>query len=120
MLNIEKYKDEIIHRIKEKGYVADAIYQIASQNGTRICSRISNESEAEIFKWLLQEYKEPVKLTQFEYDSLSFPSDNEYEFGNDLWCLHMKEKGYFKGVTDTSMEIKEIIERAEVVDGENH
>ena len=118
--NLDHYFDDLLETGGRYAFVNGKIKHCW---GTRCCNCAfkGGNCNGEKIKWLASPYeKQTYKLTQFEYDSLSFPSDNEYEFGNDLWCLHMKEKGYFKGVTDTSMEIKEIIERAEVVDGENH
>lgn len=68
--------------------------------------------------WLLQEHKEPIKLKQWEYDLLSvqkLPEDiNTFELIGTY--MSMKEKGHFKGITDTSMTFKEILDKCEVVE----
>lgn len=48
-----------------------AIKTIAYKHcGKQLCGASST------FKWLCEEYKEPVKLTRFEYDILKYISDN--------------------------------------------
>jgi hypothetical protein len=68
---------------------------------------------------LLQEHKEPIKLKQWEYDVLNILTDGgsigNWKF-NDLICYSLKNKGHFKGVTDTSMEIQYILKNCEVVE----
>ena len=71
---------------------------------------------------LLKEYKEPIKLKQWEYDLLK--AKLEYYYGDQHFnwytdVRNMKEKGYFKGITDTSMTLREILDNCEVIeDGE--
>lgn len=71
---------------------------------------------------LLKEHKEPIKLKQWEYDLLAsfreFAGDhvNKLTLDNTIIISPMLIKGHFKGVTDTSMTIYEIIENCEVVD----
>lgn len=65
---------------------------------------------------LLEEHKEIIKLTQFEFDLLKakLESYGDYPFSSckDLW--NMKDNGYFKDVTDTTMTIQEILDNCEV------
>ncbi|OUP61704.1 hypothetical protein B5F14_01740 [Faecalitalea cylindroides] len=71
---------------------------------------------------LLQEHKEPIKLKQWEKDLISlYDKDDEcysidYGFSSFLTLNGLKEKGYFKGITDTSMTIKEILKNCEVIE----
>lgn len=73
----------------------------------------------EMVEFLNEEYKETVKLTQFEYDLISalyFNGESYYGFDYTA-CYFMKtEKIYFNGVKDTSMTLKEILENCEVVE----
>lgn len=69
-------------------------------------------------QWLEEEYKEHIKLTQFEYDLIM----NFYEVGIEdaifnAWrtLKSMKEKGYFKEV-NPEMELSEIIKNCEIID----
>ena len=70
-----------------------------------------------VLDWMLEEYKGQIKLKRWEYDlirtndmshSRAFRSFNTY--------LSMKKCGYFSGVKDTSMALKEILENCEVID----
>lgn len=81
MINAKKFKDEIIEEYQNllKRNVIDgdgnrmnkAIKTIAYKHcGQQLCGASST------FKWLCEEYKEPVKLTRFEYDILKYLSDN--------------------------------------------
>lgn len=81
MLNAEKYREEILensnvvsdfsmskdkHTIKKcLGVCKDCFFHEAGDH----CSNIK-------VKWLLSEYKEPIKLSRFEYDILKYLSDN--------------------------------------------
>lgn len=77
MLNAEKFKDEIIEEYQNllKKAVIDgdgnrmnkAIKTIAYKHcGKKLCGASST------FKWLCEEYKEPVKLSKLEYDILTY------------------------------------------------
>lgn len=66
--------------------------------------------------YLLQEHKEPIKLTKFEYDLLMSYINKGYYFKNFSELKEMRNKGYFKGVTDTSMKIYDILKNCEVVE----
>lgn len=81
MINAEKYKDEIneeyLNLLKINVIDGDgnrmnkAIKTIAYKHcGKQLCGASST------FKWLCEEYKEPVKLSKLEYDILKYLSDN--------------------------------------------
>lgn len=82
MLNAERFKEEINKHNNEFG-LADNIVDCGTL-GCRNCrfSRLNNSDGVIIMcstrkvKWLLSEYKEPVKLSRFEYDILKYLSDN--------------------------------------------
>lgn len=111
MLNAEKYKKEILensnvvsdfsmskdkHVIKKcLGVCDDCFFHEAGDH----CSNIK-------VKWLLSEYKEPVKLSKLEYDILKHLSDNtKYLYitrdrCNELFLYGMeptKGDGYWQG-----------------------
>lgn len=65
--------------------------------------------------YLLQEHKEPIKLKQWEYDLLTL-LNKESIFHTVYNLCKLREKGHYKGITDTSMTIKEILENCEVVE----
>lgn len=101
MINAEKYKDEIIEEYQNllKKTVIDgdgnrmnkAIKTIAYKHcGKQLCGASST------FKWLCEEYKEPVKLSKLEYDILKYLSDNTVHMyivrdGNGNICLYDAE-----------------------------
>ena len=82
MLNAERFKEEINKHNNELG-LADNIVDCGTL-GCRNCrfSRLNNSDGVIIMcstrkvKWLLSEYKEPIKLTRLEYDILKYLSDN--------------------------------------------
>ena len=82
MLNAERFKEEINKHNNEFG-LADNIVDCGTLD-CRNCrfSRLNNSDGVIIMcstrkvKWLLSEYKEPIKLTRLEYDILKYLSDN--------------------------------------------
>lgn len=66
-------------------------------------------------KAMLSEHKKPIKLKQWERDLLDRYHSN-FLFGSYDSLARMKQKGYFKGITDTSMTLKEILDNCEVVE----
>ena len=101
MLNAEKFKDEIneeyLNLLKRNVIDGDgnrmnkAIKTIAYKHcGKQLCGASST------FKWLCEEYKEPVKLSKLEYDILKYLSDNTVHMyivrdGNGNICLYDAE-----------------------------
>lgn len=83
MLNAEKLKDEIIEEYQnllnktvidgDGNRMNKAIKTIAYKHcGKQLCGASST------FKWLCEEYKEPVKLTRFEYFILDWLLNSQY------------------------------------------
>ena len=71
-------------------------------------------------KWLLAPYEETkpkYKLTQFEYDVLDSYDclDNGMRFDGYYQLMAMKEKGYFKNVSEEA-NIFDIVNNAEVIE----
>ena len=83
--------------------------------GDECCNCPFGDTE-KIKAWLLEPYKEEskIELTQFEHDLLTTIEDQRFNFNQRN--MKMKELGYFKGVKDTKMRIKEILERSVIVD----
>jgi hypothetical protein len=86
MLNAEKYKDELLKVINEneQDFIAfdDRDNSVKNCN-TMVCKDCKfTRTKAKALctqtklKWLLSEYKEPIKLTKLEYDILKHLSDN--------------------------------------------
>ncbi len=69
---------------------------------------------------LLQEHREPIKLKQWEYDFLDYLiflgcGARRFEC-YDATKYFFYTKGHFKGVYDTSMTLREILDNCEVVE----
>lgn len=69
----------------------------------------------DLIDFLLAEHKEPVKLKQWEYD-LMWGLEEGSKFHDWGSLCYMKRKGYFKGITDTSMKIEDILKKCEVIE----
>lgn len=85
MLKIEKIKDEIKNFYDENNTLRCYLAQIATnQNYSVNCYRGGNVNCSKCLRLslleLLEEYKEPVKLTRFEYEYLKVAKENEYNF----------------------------------------
>lgn len=86
MLNAEKYKNELLKVINEneQDFIAfdDRDNSVKNCN-TMVCKDCKfSKTKAKVLctqtklKWLLSEYKEPIKLAKLEYDILKHLSDN--------------------------------------------
>lgn len=83
MLNAERFKEEINKHNNEFGLADNNIVDCGTL-GCRNCrfSRLNNSYGVIIMcstrkvKWLLSEYREPVKLSKVEYEILKYLSDN--------------------------------------------
>lgn len=76
MINAEKYRDEILAVTNKHEYFAlktdnpTVIIRCNNLEQCRGCLFDNGTCSSEKMKWLLSEYKEPVKLTRFEQDVL--------------------------------------------------
>lgn len=82
---------------------------------------LSSANQCDVLKWLLQEHKEKIKITQFEYDLLlnCMEAIKENEKDNDVigewWIIKgMKEKGHFKNI-EMGITFKEVLANCEIV-----
>ena len=119
MTNLEFYKDEINCFIKEKsfGSVSCAIKYGFEEFAIKYIENYKNRP-CEFVDWLLSEHKEPIKLKKWEYDLIR-SNDRPHEcncFESFNTYRNMRKLGHFKGITDTSMTLKEILDNCEVVD----
>lgn len=117
MTNLEKFKDEIRKVYLEKGYLGDAVFNVAIRNGYKYSINHRND---QLLDWLLQEYKEPIKLKQWEYDLIKTYTDIDEAWNGRI--LHecykirkMGNEGYFKNV-DLNMTFREVLDNCEVID----
>lgn len=117
MTNLEYYKDEIKQIMKRKNEETMILNEVVGNAFNDFSLKYVNNYPYDHFKfidWLLEEQKEKIKLKQWEYDLMCGLGHSK--FCNWYYLCYMKEKGYFKGVTDTSMTIEEILNNCEVVD----
>ena len=88
MLNAEKYKKEILDITQKNYYFAVSKDR---QNIKRCCANLKCENcifngkdlrgcEWSRTKWLLSEYKEPIKLTRLEFEILKWLDKGGYKF----------------------------------------
>jgi hypothetical protein len=86
MLNAERFKEEINKHNNEFG-LTDSIADCKTLE-CRNCrfSRLNNSDDEIIFcstrkvKWLLSEYKEPIKLSRLEYEILKWAKKEGYKY----------------------------------------
>lgn len=110
MTNLEKY----IEQIKKEVKYGDFFCTVASiKNKSEFCNENCSECRASCLDWLKEEYKEPIKLTKWEYDLiLNCAKASRYYDEDSLknyWIVEgMKRKGYFKGINDLNITFKEI------------
>lgn len=102
MLNAERFKEEINKHNNDFG-LTDSIADCKTLKCRNCRFSHLNNSDDEIIlcstrkvKWLLSEYKEPIKLSKLEYDILEYLSDNtKYMYivrdGNGDICLYDAE-----------------------------
>ncbi len=110
MKNWERFKKEILEETK-KGICIDCLLRKLRKGKCDGCEDCRNKS----YNWLYEEAK--IKLSQWEYDLIATNDmPHNRQFGSFNTYNHMKEKGYFKDVVDTSMSLEEILRNAEVED----
>lgn len=110
MINLEYHREKIKDFLDENLRYAHRLeqeFEIKMNYGDNYIDKFLN--------WLLQEYKEPIKLTQCEYDLLDIYARPSSEFKQHELFLELSTKGHFKGIKDTSMKIKDILASCKVV-----
>ena len=119
--NFEHYKEDILPTNSDTDCIINTLRGKECKHyddfgGCEECLRDS-------LYWLFEEYKEPIKkvqLTQMEYDILSLFAEHNVKNNESLIEFHflyeLLNKGHFKGVKETSMSIKVILDNCEVVE----
>ena len=124
MTNLERYKDEFIKMIKSEDIDFYCYFNGLHDLGCDSCPCCDKYSPkcnvSKFYDWLLEEHKEPIKLTQFEHDILkAFTKLPNYVEGDriDNYSVlqHLSSVGWFKDI-DEHLTIKEILDNCEVVD----
>ena len=103
MLNAEKYRNEIL-AISDKnrrfGIREDnptAIIKCAELNQCSGCLFNNGMCDSNKTRWLLAEYKEPIKLTRLEYEILKWVYNERYKYiardeDGELWIFQSEPK----------------------------
>lgn len=116
MTNLEAYKD--ILKRKSTLCVNAHVCRYGKTCHCKSCAvcEFYNDINACI-KAMLSEYKEPVKLTKFEYDLLKCYQEakDDGEFVDHYILKEMQYKGHFQDV-DYNLTIEEILNNCEVVE----
>lgn len=114
MTNLEANKERIMYGM---GFCAIAhLCRYGELCTHKICPNCEfNENVDECIKEVLAEHKKPIKLKQWERDLLDCYHSN-FMFGSYDALVRMKQKGCFKGITDITMTVKEILDNCEVVE----
>lgn len=113
-------KCELANSLKfyENDMLCEIAYKIKYQDkciiGVRDCSKCELNTFKNSLDFLLQEHKEPIKLKQWEYDLLTL-LDKESVFHTVYNLRTLREKGHYKGVTDTQMDMEEILNNCIIV-----
>lgn len=119
MTNLEYYKDEIEERFKQlfKSFTDTSSLACALDETYQKHRKQKYES---MFTWYFEEHKEPIKLTQFEYDLLEYYTnvDNSWNgriLHENYAIRYMCDKGYLKNV-DLNMTFREVLDNCEVIE----
>ena len=126
MTNLERYKDEFVYMLNKNKITLCSFFEVLNNYddcdtcpyGFESCEKGGWCNYRKFIDWLLEEHKEPIKLKQWEYDLIR-ANDRPHEcnvFESFNTYRKMKDIGYFEGITDTSMTLKEILDNCEVVD----
>lgn len=129
ILNIDKYRDEIVHLIQENNGDHLGAITTCCINHCGRCSITLGYS----FKWLFEEYKEPFKLTKLEhlliikFKEEGFNKLTKCDNSIKMHIYHSNGNSYrlspmiaFKGLFEFADEIifEEVLSNCEVVENE--
>lgn len=114
MTNLKKHKNELLSYTGNSPYIDRAMQKAIAKFVYKHRFEIKGEDPESLLNWLCEECDEPIKLKLFEKDILCmFGSSSKFEGYHFLMAL--KKKGHFKGIEDTSMTIKYILENSIIV-----
>ena len=109
--NFEKYVGKIKVEMIEYGDFFCIVASIKNKNN--LCDDDCSTCRMSCLDWLKEEYKEPFKLTKWEYDLiLNCTEANGYcdeDTLKEYWIIEgMKDKGYFKGIDNLNITFKKV------------
>lgn len=117
MKNFDKHMQDILVNSGKFDYRPACYWREKYLGQQNNCFIDCKECQKQFFAWLNQEYKEPIKLTQFEYDMLLITKECHSSLGElekNLYYTNLQDKGYFKDV-NLNMTAEEVLENCEVV-----
>lgn len=118
MTNLEWLKKTINGKEGDLGFCAVLCEKVKNKSCDGVSCRNCDFNYFEkVIDYLLQEHKELIKLTQWEYDMIEITKQFNHDLiylNENLYFQKLKEKGYFKNV-DLRMTAKEVLENCEVV-----
>lgn len=82
-----------------------------------VCNKCEFSTNKNCYKFLAEEYKPKIKLTKLEHDLLKIDVVRSSPFGNYADYMNLKNIGHFKGITDLSMTIQDILDNCEIEEG---
>lgn len=109
MINLEFYREKIKDFLDDNLSFRD---ELSNTFGYEVNYRENFVSK--FIDWMLQEYKEPINLKQWEYDLLDIWASPNTKFKNHTLLMELSAKGHFKGIEDISMTPKDILDNCEV------
>ena len=117
MTNLEWLKENLTKEEKSKVQMCVVFNEKIYKNtcNGKDCYDCPLNKVGDLIDLLLQEHKEPIKLKQWEYDLLTL-LNKESIFHTVYNLCKLREKGHYKGVTDTSMKIEDILKNCEVIE----
>lgn len=120
MTNLERYKYALINILKNDQTNICVMSEIIRKKNCDECP-FSNKDHnncdySKFVNWLLEDYEEPIKLKRWEYDLLESCGERNDTFIFYDLLRKLKSRGYFKGIDEISMTIKDILSYCEVID----
>lgn len=124
MTNLEFYKDYIYEIQKD---LFDKGLCISDSIGAAICNVCKKQTGLSaympmVLDWLLEEHKEPIKLKRWEFELIGYvyraSSVKKMFFVHYSELNYLRGVGYFKGITNEYMTLKEILDNCEVIEYE--
>lgn len=110
----EEYKNNALTSLS--CYICGKRLGLASVTTYDHCNKYNCDDCTKSLIWLKEPYRPKIKLKQWEYDLLNIYAIPNIEFKKDCLLGELSAKGYFKGIEDTSMTPKEILNNCEVVE----
>lgn len=114
MNNLQKHKNELLSYTGNSPYIDRAMQKAIAMFVYKHRFEIKGEDPESLLNWLCEECDEAIKLKLFEKDIL-YMFASSLKFDDYYFLMALKKKGHFKGIEDTSMKIKDILDNCIIV-----